>query len=128
MVYIFCAEGGHIWDSIEGSWSDSWRTLQNWPLTRYFDGACNDSSAATAIDNKLYLVGLFCVSSDEDSDPDDDEHFPCQHYSYEPGVNEWVALPPPCVNRWNAAAASLDGRLVVLGGRHEQLGEIVRTF
>jgi len=129
MVYIFCAEGAHIWDSIAESWSDSWKKLQNWPLTRSVDGAfCNNSMAATAIDSKLFLVGLFHVGAGEDGDSDCEDDAPCQHWSYEPGVNEWSALPPPNVNRWNAAAASFDGRLVVLGGRHEQPGEMVRTF
>eukprot|EP00972_Heterocapsa_arctica_P031481 4636919-Heterocapsa_arctica.AAC.1 len=63
-------------------------------------------AAAGVISNRLYIVGGRCAGRPAMS---------CGE-RFDPGTGMWTALPPMSSGRFQAAAATVKGKLYVIGG------------
>lgn len=92
-----CAAGG-----------GAWRSLKAMPTAR-----SNASSAV--LDGRIYVVGGL-------SGPDHQEGVPstaCE--MYDPSTDAWTALAPLSCPRVRPAVVAVDGRIVVIGGRRDEV-------
>lgn len=88
-----------VYDPVAGSWAAGPAS----PRIRF-------ASAATVLDGRLHLIGGWNYNNNASDSL-------ASHDIYDPVAGTWTAAAPLATARNAAAAAVLDGRIVVIGGR-----------
>ncbi len=87
-----------------------WLTLPSMSVPRFGCGVAS-------IDGKLYVVGGGVVGG---GSPLDDDLGRCAE-CFDPSLGKWQMLPPMSVARYGCAAASIEGKLYVVGGKDKSV-------
>jgi peroxiredoxin/N-acetylneuraminic acid mutarotase len=109
---------GAAWQPIDNTWeydpaADSWKELAPLPIKR---GSAN----AVEVRGKIYLIGGVATAEGSKA-PFFTFMGPCNVLAtnevYDPATNKWEKRTPMAVPRNHAAAAAVNGKIYVIGGR-----------